>query len=67
VENKLREKLNELLDDIEIDWGILICGKKGDCIYSVMQSDETEADFVKQLHAKLWEGCPFLPDSKNLN
>lgn len=67
MEEKLRKKLNELLNDLEIDWGILICGKKDDCIYSVMLSDEIDANFVKRLHAKLWEGCPFLPNSKDLN
>lgn len=57
-EIQIRAKLNRLLNETDMDWGILICAKKHDMIFSVHLCDEEDSEFVNKLHEKLWEGCP---------
>lgn len=66
-ELRIRAKLNRLLNELGLDWGILTCAQKGEAIWSVQLSDEHDAKFVDKLHRKFWEGCPSLPSKTTVS
>lgn len=66
-EEQIKKELEKLLDALDMDWGILTCGKKHAGIHSVHLSDLENAEFTGKLHAKFWDGCPAFPGNRVLS
>lgn len=64
MDDKINKKLHELLNELGIEWGILIFPESNHYICSKLACSKLDYGFVNRLHEKLWEGCPIVPSTQ---